>query len=625
MLQKIRDSLQTQRWFGIAILGAIALVFVAWGAYGIVDVGFGGGNYAAKVNGEKISIDEASRAWLQQQTQWQQAFGGEIPAERRKELQAALLDALVREKLLTERTGELGYRVSEQQLDRAVAAEPAFQVDGKFSAQLAKARLAQAGLAEHTFYAELRQGLERQQIRAGLQVSSFLTPAEVARLLALEDEQRELRYALLPVGKFAGSEPIADTAIREYYDGHRSEFMTPESVRLQYGELRLEQLASQVVVGDKELHELYDKSKDTYAEAEKRHARHILLATPDKAQQVLAEARAGGDFAALAKKYSQDSGSAPQGGDLGWADRKAFVAPFSEALFAMTPGEIRGPVHTQFGEHIIKLEGVQPGKTRSFEEVRPELEAQVRRDRAADLFGDTQEAIQRRLEDRGVDLETLAREFHLQLGEVADFTREGGGAPLGADQELRDVVFSDSVLAERRIGGPVPLGDDRLVLVKVLEHRRPAAKPLEAVRAQIVATLRAERGAAAARAAAAAALKRLDSGESFDAVVAGLGITAEPARFIGRSDPSVPAQLRERAFQGPKPAQPVRFSLALEGDGAAIGVVTRAREGQGGENPALRAQRVQQLTGRRAMGEFTAYVDEMRRRARVETNPKAFE
>lgn len=157
MLQKIRDSLQTQRWFGIAILGAIALVFVAWGAYGIVDVGFGGGNYAAKVNGEKISIDEASRAWLQQQTQWQQAFGGEIPAERRKELQAALLDALVREKLLTERTGELGYRVSEQQLDRAVAAEPAFQVDGKFSAQLAKARLAQAGLAEHTFYAELRQ------------------------------------------------------------------------------------------------------------------------------------------------------------------------------------------------------------------------------------------------------------------------------------------------------------------------------------------------------------------------------------------------------------------------------------------------------------------------------------
>lgn len=237
-------------------------------------------------------------------------------------------------------------------------------------------------------------------------------------------------------------------------------------------------------------------------------------------------------------------------------------------------------MHTQFGEHIIKLEGVQPGKTRSFEEVRPELEAQVRRDRAADLFGDTQEAIQRRLEDRGVDLETLAREFHLQLGEVADFTREGGGAPLGADQELRDVVFSDSVLAERRIGRPVPLGDDRLVLVKVLEHRRPAAKPLEAVRAQIVATLRAERGAAAARAAAAAALKRLDSGESFDAVVAGLGITAEPARFIGRSDPSVPAQLRERAFQGPKPAQPVRFSLALEGDGAAIGVVTRAREGR---------------------------------------------
>ena len=131
MLQRIRDSLQTQRWLAIVILGALALVFAAWGAYGIVDLGIGSGNYAAKVEGEKVSIKDAQEAWQQQQIQWQQRMGGELPADLKTRLQDQLLEGMVREALIGKHSHDLGYRVSDQQLHDQIRQIPAFQIDGK--------------------------------------------------------------------------------------------------------------------------------------------------------------------------------------------------------------------------------------------------------------------------------------------------------------------------------------------------------------------------------------------------------------------------------------------------------------------------------------------------------------
>ncbi|MGH8311543.1 MAG: peptidyl-prolyl cis-trans isomerase, partial [Steroidobacteraceae bacterium] len=300
--------------------------------------------------------------------------------------------------------------------------------------------------------------------------------------------------------------------------------------------------------------------------------------------------------------------------------------PFADALFSMSPGEIRGPVKTEFGYHIIRLDEVQPGKSKSFEEARGELEAQVRRERAGELFGDAQEQIELRFEQAGGDLDALATEFGLQLGEVNEFMRGGGGAPLGASPDLQETVFSDTVLNQRRIGGPVALGEDRIVVVQVLDHRKPQARPLAEVREQIVATLREERGTQAAEKAARAAEERLANGAGFDEVVRELGVTTEPARFIGRFDPSVPAQVREQAFAVPKPVgKPSVAAFGLDDGGAAILAVTSVRTEGLGDNAELRAQRVQQTQSRLAFGDVAAYVEELRRTAEVSKNPKAFE
>jgi peptidyl-prolyl cis-trans isomerase D len=635
MLQSIRDGLHRHKWLGYVVLGALALVFAAWGAYGIVNLNIDNANYAAEADGQKISIQQARSAWGQQEARLQQSFGAQdIPATLRERFQDQVLEGLIRDALMTQRTHDLGYRVTETDVQDAIRNEPAFQIEGKYSPEAAKAALSQAGLSVEQFETELRSSLQRTQLEGGIRASDFLTPRELAQAQALENEQREVRYAVLPVDKFPGAS-VDDAAVQAYYKSNQAQFMTPESAHLQYAELRLDQLAAQAQLTDPELHDAYEKNKNSYVVPERRHARHILIApTKDDAadrklaDDVYAQAKAGKDFAQLAKQYSKDTGSAEKGGDLDWADRSNFVPAFSDALFGMKVGEIHPPVKTQYGYHIIRLDEIQPGKTKTFEEARPELEAEVRRNRATDRFGELQEQLQTRLEQQsGADLDALAKEFKLQTGDVPQFLRGAGAAPLGAVPQLQDLVFGDSALALGRVGGPVLLGDDRLVLVKVLDRKKPQPKPLAEVHDGIVATLKKQNATEAAEKAAAAANAKLEAGTSFDEVVKGLGVTAEPARFVGRKDSTVPPQIRSLAFDVPKPApdKPVFRTVKLDTGGAAVVAVTKFRvdssDADKQQQAALRKQEIE----RRGMNDAMAYLEDVRRTADVRKNPKAFE
>ena len=638
MLQSIGDSLKGytghkwRKWFAYLVLGALSVIFAACGAYGVVNLSFGGSNYAAEANGSKISLEDARNTWLRQQSLWQQRLGGaEIPAELRTRLQDQVLEGLIRNALLTQRTHSLGYRVSHDDLRQAVQGEPAFQVDGQYSPEAAKAALAQAGISLDTYEQQLRTEVQRLQLEGGIRASDFLTPAELSRLTDLEDQEREVRYFVLPADQFKASAKADDAAVQAYYQAHLAQYMTPESARLQFAELRLEALAAQQSVSDADLHAAYEKERIRLEVPEKRHARHILFTGKDdaaalaQAQQVLAQAKAGKDFGELAKQYSQDPGSAKNGGDLGWAERSSFVKPFSDALFGMSVGEIAGPVKTQFGYHIIRLDEIQAGKAKSFEEARPELEAGLRRTRATDRFGDIQEQLQSRLAEGGADLSALAQQYGLQQGEVAKFDKGAGGAPLGPAPQLQELVFSDPPLATGKLGGPVLLGDDRLVIVKVLDHRKPQPRPLAEVRDSIVAAITQEQETQAALKAAQAARDQLAAGGSFDAVARELKVSADPAHFVGRRDPSIPAPVREAAFAMPPPAdKPQVRALALNDGGAAVVLVSNVRTASAHDREAQASRGLQE---RQRLGNEAAlaYVEEVRRTADVRKNPKAFE
>jgi peptidyl-prolyl cis-trans isomerase D len=636
MLQRIGDALKGSkhhRWLAYFVVVALSLVFIAWGAFGIVNLSVGGSNYAAEANGTKIPLEEARNAWLRSQAAWQQRLGGaELPPQLRDQLQQQTLESLIDNALMAQRTEKLGYRVSAAELHQAIQEVAAFQIAGQYSPEAAKAALAQAGVPLDTFEGQLRTDVRRTHLEGGIRASNFITPAELGRLSALENQEREVRYLVLPADKFALGVTVDDAAIAAYYKAHQEQYLTPESDKLEYAELRLDSLAAQQTVSDADLHAAYDKAKSRLLAPEKRHAHHILITGKDDAtalalaQQVLAQAKGGKDFGELAKQYSQDPGSAHNGGDLGWAERGSFVAPFADALFGMQVGEIKGPVKTQYGYHIIRLDEVQAEKGKSFEEARADLEAQLRRDRATDRFGEIQEQLQSKLAEPGADLTALAQEYHLEHGDLANFLKGAGGAPLGPAPQLQELLFAESPLAAGRIAGPVLLGDDRLVVAKVLEHHASQPLPLAAVRDTIVAGITKEQASQAALKAAEAARARLQAGTGFEALAQDLKVSAEPAHFIGRNDPSVPAPLRKAAFATAPPAagKPVVTALALDNGGAAVLEVSAVRTAAIA-NPKTNQQRNEREAQTQGENDVRAYVDEVRRTADVKKNPKAFE
>jgi len=637
MLQKIGDKVQGQRWLAYVVLGMLALVFGAWGADGIVDFSNGVRSYAAKVNGEEIPLAEVQRAWQQQEPQYLRVFGGEIPAAQREELQGRILEGYIRNAAVYQQAERMGFAVTDAQVQQAYQNEPAFQVDGKFSPQAARAALAAAGITPAAFDAEQRRNLAMNQVATTVALSEFLTPTELARLQALEDQQRELRFALLTPQQFAGTAPIDAAAITAWYGEHTAEYQTTESVNLAYGELLLSDVAASIKVSDAQLRERYEKNREAYVSTERRQARHILLtfdkpeaeaAVKAQADDLIKQVQAGKDFAELAKANSKDGGSASRGGDLGWADRSVFVPEFADALFALQPGQVSAPVKTQFGYHIIKLEGIEAAKGRSLDEVRDELLTQLAREQAAERFGEKQEQLQQRTE-RGVgNFDELVTEFGLKPGTVPVYLKGSGGGALGTDADLNQAVFNDRIIGQKAVGGPVSLGEDRLVVFRVIEHRPAQAKPLTEVRDSIVAELLRQRGSTAARAAADVAVQRLNAGESFDKVIADLKLKSEPARYVGRVDPGLPVQVLEAAFAGRAPSadKPVRQALPLDEGGAALLSLTGTRVADAAANdPRLQAQRMAREQQRQGSLVTEAYLTALVKAAKVTKNSKAFE
>jgi peptidyl-prolyl cis-trans isomerase D len=643
MLQNIGDKLKGtgtaggrgHRWVYYAILAALILVFIAWGPYSMFNASFGTAGYAARVNGEDISVDEINREWQEQQPRLMQSFGGQLSDLQRELFQQQLLDSAVRGLAVTQYARKLGYGVTDAQVSKAIHEEEAFQVDGKFNAQAAAARLAQAGVTEAGYLKETRNRLMTNDLLASVGVSSFFTPAEAKRVLALLDEEREVRFVLAQPQDFAGKEPVAAADIEAYYKAHMDDFAVPESVQLAYAELALADVANSVQVTEQQIKARYEQDKASYMRPETRRAAHILIpvANPADDAKALAQAedlykqiKGGADFAALAKQYSQDTSSAAKGGDLGWAGREVYAKPFADKLFSMKEGEVSEPVKSEFGYHIIRLDGIRASEGRSFEDVRSEIATTVRNELTAAQFGTRQDQLQERLEKGVSNLDDLVKEFGLHRGEIARFERGAGGLPLGSDAELNREVFSDNSLTQHRVGGPVPLGEDRMVVFQVQAHTPASTKPLEAVRAQIVTAIERERGADAAYAVAQAAVADLDKGKSFAQAAAALKAKVQGPKFVGRGSPDLPVELRDALFAAsrPEPGKPVHKALKIEGGGVALFEITSWRVQSMSDNPQLVQIRSQRELQRYTDRDIEAYLRDVVSTAKVRKNPQAF-
>jgi peptidyl-prolyl cis-trans isomerase D len=632
MLQTIHDKLKG--WLAGVVLGAIGLVFVFWG----INWTMSAPNYAAKVNGVEIASNDVREAYQRQLAQYERQANAPLDDAQRAAIKKRVLDDFVNGEALATRADDLGYRVSDRQVLDEMAQYPQLQVDGKFDYAHALAVLKAQGRSVSQIENAFRRDVKLKELDKAITSSSFATAAEIKRFLELTRQQRELAWLTLPAAKYAAGATPDDAAVKAYYDAHKAQYMTPETVNLRYVELSLAELASKVPAGDAQLKAYYDEQKaktpERYVQPEQRHVLHILLQVADakddaavkaKAEGILKRAQSGEDFAKLATEYSQDPGSAQKGGDLGWADRKAYVAPFADAAFGMKEGEITGPVKTQFGYHILKLEAIQPTAVKTFEQAKDELATEYRQSEAERLFNDAQDQLADAALQNTSDIDVVARKAGLTVHDIPNFSRTDGGGDIGKSPAVLGAAFSQDVL-DGRLSPIVELEKGRGVVLQATDHVLPQQKPLEAVRADVVAAWKKERGAVLAAEAAAAAVKRLDAGESWDSVAKSLGVSAEAPKFIARSDQAVPLDVRKDAFDGPKPAgKPVYSSIPLTNGDAAVVEVSAVRQDPTGDSKAQDAEARREFAQAAAAAEAQRYEEAARADSKITLNLQALD
>ncbi|HET8551792.1 MAG TPA: SurA N-terminal domain-containing protein [Gammaproteobacteria bacterium] len=626
MLQGLREGVQG--WLMWVIIIILVIPFALWGIgnYG----GFFSPSYVAEVNGTDITPEDFSKAYQGRYQQLQQMFGSSYkpnPAKLKKEV----LDSLISQQLLTQHALKMGYRVNDQELVAQVHQMPAFSVGGKFSVDVYRARLQQAGYTPQRFEDSIRRDLVVRQLWSGIAYSAIATNREFHNFVALSKEQRKIGYVTVKADQFLDKAHPTDAEVAAYYNNHKLQFMTPDQVSIAYIELDADQLAKNIPVKEDKLHELYQQQKQKFVKQAQRKAAHILIAPKGKGPKADAQAKAkaesilkklhhGADFAKLAKKYSDDPGSAKHGGDLGWVQRGEMVKPFEKALFSIDKvGEVVGPVKSQYGYHIIKLEGVRKPQQEKFAEVRDQLAREYRQKQAKDEFFKLGDKLSNLAFDHPDSLEPIHKALNLPIRKVDNVTRDSGKG-IASNPKVRAAAFS----AEAYKNGNnrlIKLGDTHAVVLHDVDRQPAKLKPLADVKADIVKTLKHQAAVKQAQAVAEKIAAEVRNGKTLEAAAKAADLKVQPAKFVGRSGSDVPQPVVQAAFAAipPAPSQVRSGTVALASGDQAVFTLLAVKPGK----PASSEDASKTALGRRlvqshAQADLAAYVANLRKHADID-------
>ncbi|MGI9308239.1 MAG: peptidyl-prolyl cis-trans isomerase, partial [Gammaproteobacteria bacterium] len=520
-----------------------------------------------------------------------------------------------------------GYRIGDQAVAEHIRAIPQFQVGGEFSELGYKSLLDSQGISALLFESEQRDALAARQFQEGIVNSSFFTPTDFRRFMVLEGEQRQVSYVVFEPQSFADTIALSDEDIEAYYQANLPEFEREESVNLEYLEIDLASIREAIVPDEAALRAFYDESLDTYKRAEQRESSHILIAVDADTDAAAADELAaalkqrlsdGEDFAALATEYSDDPGSAAEGGSLGWNSSGVFVEPFEDALYALQMGEVSEPVTTEFGVHLIRLDGLRAGEQKPFAEVREELAAELSEREAEDIYFARIEELDDLALQSLEGLAPVAEDMGLDIQRAENFTRNGG-LPLGFDPALVDAAFSLEVLEDGENSPVVQLSDGRAIVMRLVEHRFPETRPFDEVREQVLAMLMVERSGELAQEAGQTIVEAVSAGTSFAAAAASQGAEIVQSGLLNRGSQDVPPDLLPAIFSAPiDGASSGPEGLVLSTGGYAVFQVNALNPGRPETVPReQRDQRKRQLAQQSGQVQAAAVTSALRQQASV--------
>ncbi|EST13876.1 PPIC-type PPIASE domain protein [Pseudomonas putida S610] len=617
MLQNIRDN--SQGWIAKTIIGLIVVLMALTGFEAIFQAASHSQD-AAKVNGETISQNELSQAADMQRRQLVQQLGKDFdPALLDdKLLREEALKGLISRKLLLEGARDAGFAFSDAALDQVMLQTPEFQVDGKFNSDRFDQVIRQMGYGRMQFREMLGEEMLIGQLRAGIAGSSFVTDQQVDAFARLEKQTRD--FASLTFKADPAAIKVSDEEVKQHYDAHAKEFMSPDQVVIDYVELKKSSFFDQAKVTDDALKAQYEKEIANLAE--QRHAAHILIEVNDKTTDAQAKARAdeieqrlakGEDFAALAKEFSQDPGSATNGGDLGFAGPGVYDPAFEQALYQLQDGQVSAPVRTEYGYHIIKLLGVEAPEVPSFASLKDKLTRDLKTPLVEQRYVDASKQLQDAAYEAS-DLVQPAQDLNLKVQTSAPFGREGGDG-ITANRSVVQAAFSEEVLEEGANSTAIELDPETTVVLRVKEHRKPAQLPLETVAKNIREHLAKEKATAALKAKADKLIAGLRDGSIAPGSVQE-GQRWKPYEAVSRGQDGIDPVELQALFRLGKPQakdKPVYGSVVLR-DGSLVVLQLKGVNDGAAATDEEKQQIRRYLASRAGQQDFAAY------RKQLETN-----
>ena len=604
MLQSIRDG--SRSWGAKIIIGLMVAAMALFGVESLFSVFGSDPNEVASVNGEPIMRQDVELGV-------QRALrSGQVPPEQERALRNDMLDQLITQTLLTQYAEDGGFHVSDAQLDQMIVSLPEFHdQDGRFSAELFRNRLAGAGYTPLSFREELRVDIKRQHLQQGLAFSDFSLPSEEQRLADLQRQQRDFRYVMLNAEDVEIDVNVTDEQMQAYYDANQSRFERPEQVRVEYVLIDRQAMADDVEVDEQALREAWREQN----QSADRRVSHIMVTFGDErsreeaealASEALASLEEGESFADTAARYSDDTASAEDGGDLGVISRGFFGDAFDEAAFSLGVGETSQLVEMDGAFHILRVTELAGP---SFEEQRDALAQDVALSSVNDEFN---EQVQRLIDESFAadDLQSVADDLGLTL-ERTEWIARGEGEGVLSEPGVLDEAFSADVLEEGYNSEVIELDNDRRLVLRVAEHRDTTVLPLEAVREEVEQAVAAQQRQEALQAQAAELIASLREGESVE-------LEWLEANDVSRqSDTTLPQSLVGEVFRMPRPDEGESVYRAVNmPQGVAVVALDDVSAGEVDEQmTAFVAQMAEQL---RAQSVIQGLIDDLRSEAEIE-------
>ena len=516
------------------ILGLAVLPFMFWGIESYR--GMGGEGYVAIVEGEEISRREYEQALRDHHERLRAMLGANFNSAMLDsfEIKNSVLERLIQQRLLQREAVANGFTVLDSHLIKTLQEVPAFRKDGKFSKKQYDDLLKAQGLTAAIFESRVRQELLLQQLLDGYSEYAFVPKLIADKVRYLSEVQREIHLSQITPDQFLSQVTPEEADIAAYYEEHKPDFDLPERARVEYLVLTLDAVAKNETVSEEAVNTYFEEHKNEFGQEEERKASHILIsvladateeekqAAREKANGILEQVRQDPEqFAEIAKRSSDDPGSAMRGGDLGFFGRGVMVKSFEDKIFSMQLDEISDIVETDFGFHVIKLTAVKEEKQATLDEAREQIEKKLKLEMVANVFGEIAEDFRNTVYEQGDSLQAAAEKFELSA-ETSDWiTRNAAEPAILANDALLLAIFSEDAIKNKRNTEAIEVSPDTFVSARIVEHKPATTQSLSVVRDQITEKLKQRMAEAKAIEEGQAKLAHLQAGERDDGIVWG--------------------------------------------------------------------------------------------------------